>query len=280
MSTAETAALIESVNELTNTVAGKVQEIDAKVDEATNVTPVTIKNWMHRIYYVNAETGSDDNDGQTIATAKKTIAGAVSDSSSGSFIYVRLLGAKIYDLASVVDLTNRTVYVSSYGATWGDASTRSTIRGALRSADYYWSGQFKLGWNGRIHFEQVNFETVTFSESKASYDDYRCSLISGSSSSGQVWFYGCSANLNNGPLVHQHSGGSFGMLDIYLNNVSLTKNDNLLIADGNPVLVGDYGNAPLPFTLFANSVALPTDETWSSMVTCNISQIISNVSFE
>lgn len=73
MSTQETAALIESVNNMTATVAGKMGEIDQKVDEATASVPSTIKNMSNQTFYVDCNNGNDSNDGLSIGNAKKTI---------------------------------------------------------------------------------------------------------------------------------------------------------------------------------------------------------------
>ena len=63
MSTQDTAALIESVNNMTATVAGKIGEMDNKVDTAiTEITDTMTKNNVV-IFYVDAESGNNANSG-------------------------------------------------------------------------------------------------------------------------------------------------------------------------------------------------------------------------
>lgn len=273
------ANLVEASNNLTGSVNGKLDEIDNKVDEATSAVPDKIKSELDKIYYVDATSGSNSNDGLSSSKPMRDIKFAIDDAPKGSKIVVYLLGQQIYDLSLFVNLDNKLVFIISYGATWGDPTSRSTLRSVQTGNSYYAGGQFRCGWAGELHVSEVNVETVSFTASKTDYQDYRCSLFSGASASAQVWLYGCNVVLNNGPLAHQHTTGSFGKLDLYLSNVGVTKNDNLIIPDGKQAMIGHYGTAALPFTLFVYSVGLPSGETWGSMVTCNTSEANSNVTF-
>jgi hypothetical protein len=75
MSTHDTAALVESVNKMTEAVAGKIGEIDKKVDDAVSVIP----NLLLLTLYVDAERGSDEGDGSSLLpykTIKKAVESA------------------------------------------------------------------------------------------------------------------------------------------------------------------------------------------------------------
>ncbi len=81
MSTQETAALIESVNNMTATVAGKMGEIDQKVDQSVedlnNAFPAKYKEFSSRVHYVDCTSGNDNNDGKSWNSPLKTIKQAI-----------------------------------------------------------------------------------------------------------------------------------------------------------------------------------------------------------
>ncbi|HCE4614518.1 TPA: hypothetical protein NGS29_002921 [Vibrio parahaemolyticus] len=76
MSTQEIGKLLDSVNDLTQTVAGKMSEIDKKVIEATASVPNTIRSLSEQSLHVDAINGSDDNSG-TSSFPLKTIDAAI-----------------------------------------------------------------------------------------------------------------------------------------------------------------------------------------------------------
>lgn len=77
MSTQEVGQLIESVNDLTQTVANKNKEIDQKVDQAVedlnNAFPTKYQEYSLRDHYVDCVNGNDSNDGLSWGNALKTI---------------------------------------------------------------------------------------------------------------------------------------------------------------------------------------------------------------
>ncbi|HAS6505787.1 TPA: hypothetical protein GRR52_23695 [Vibrio parahaemolyticus] len=280
MSTQEIGALIESVNNMTATVAGKMEEIDQKVDNATSAVPDKIKSQMDSKIYVDNVNGDDANDGLTKSQPKQSIKAAIDSVPRGSSLLVLLLGARVYEIENDVYCAGKLIIIESDGAVWGDPVTRSTIRSKqITNWGEYKGGQFQTGYGAEIHIHQVNLETVQFEVSKPGYNSYRNSLFSGSSSSAQVWMYGCGVTLNNGPLTHQHPNGSFGKIDLYLNSVVIVINETPTIADGKSVVIGHYGSDAVPFTLYVASTSLPAGKTWGDMVTANTAAANSNVSF-
>lgn len=280
MSTQEIGELIESVNDLTQTVAGKMGEIDQKVDDATSAVPDKIKAQMDCRFWVDASNGNDSNDGLSQGSPKQTIKSAIDSSPHGGSIKIALLGQQVYEINQDIYCAGKLITIYSHGAIWGDPVSRSTIR-SVQYTNYgeYKAGQFQTGYDAEIHIEQANIETVQFTKEMPLYNDYRNSLFSGSSSSSQVWMYGCNVILNNGPLTHQHPNGSFGKLDLYLNSVGISINEIPTIAAGKAVVMGHYGSDAVPFTLYVASTGLPSGKTWGDMVTANTSAANSNVSF-
>lgn len=96
MSTQEIGALIDSVNEMTATVAGKMKGIDDKVDEATASVPNTIKKMSAQQFFVDCNNGNDLNDGLSIASAKRTIASLSSSMIPGGLYDVNLSSGEHY----------------------------------------------------------------------------------------------------------------------------------------------------------------------------------------
>ena len=72
MSSQEIGALIKSVNDMTATVAGKIDEIDRKVNEAVKAIPE-----LHKQFFIDAVNGSDLNVGTSKAASLRTVKEAV-----------------------------------------------------------------------------------------------------------------------------------------------------------------------------------------------------------
>ncbi|HIF9214604.1 TPA: hypothetical protein ACX6QF_000056 [Photobacterium damselae] len=274
------SSLVQASENLTGAVNNKIGEIDKKVNAATSSVPDKIKEQMTNKIYVDSVSGNDINSGKSLNEPKRNIYAAINSVPMGSSLIIILLGQQVYELNSDINCAGKLITIDSYGAVWGDPSTRSTIRSKqITTWGEYKSGQFITGFGSEIHLHQVNIETVLFEKVKPDYEDYRNSMFSGASSSSQVWFYGCKITLNNGPLTHQHPNGSFGKLDVYLNSVGILINQNPTITGGKAVVMGHWGADAVPFTLYVASTGLPTGKTWRDMVTANISSANSNVSF-
>lgn len=96
MSTQEIGELIESVNDLTQTVAGKMGEIDQKVDEATASVPTTIKNMSVGYYHVDCHNGDDSNDGLSSVKAFRNISAILGKLMPGGQYMVYLSAGEHY----------------------------------------------------------------------------------------------------------------------------------------------------------------------------------------
>lgn len=90
MSTQETAALIESVNNMTATVAGKMGQLDQKVLQLESAASVAIFSEMNKEVFLNNETGKDSNNG-TVNSPVKSIYKALSLVPNGGTVIVRCL---------------------------------------------------------------------------------------------------------------------------------------------------------------------------------------------
>ncbi len=158
MSTAETAALIESVNELTNTVAGKVQEIDSAMEEAKASIPATILSESRKTLYVDQENGLDTNTGLSVSNPLKTLYAAANLTIPGGAVDIRLLRDYAFDPNDyMVNFYSAAVMVRSY-----DTANPVTIKFASYQAestpDIYYMRSFQFFQSGSIEFSNINLE--------------------------------------------------------------------------------------------------------------------------
>lgn len=112
MSTQDTAALIESVNKMTDTVAGKIEEIDQEVQAATAAVP----GMLSLTLYVNASTGDDDTGTGSSSAPFKTIKKAVDSTISVCYLTINLRGGSIDDphlIDNTIELKSRRVEIVS-----------------------------------------------------------------------------------------------------------------------------------------------------------------------
>lgn len=114
MSTQEIGALIESVNDLTQTVAGKMAEIDNKVNQAVKAIPE-----LHKAFFVDSINGSDTALG-TQADPIKTIFEAASRTPLNGSVAIYLMRNQDHimsgDEVKFTNVTNKTVTLRPYGS--------------------------------------------------------------------------------------------------------------------------------------------------------------------
>ncbi|MCF2827066.1 MULTISPECIES: hypothetical protein [unclassified Pseudoalteromonas] len=140
MSTQDIGALIQSVNNMTNTVASKVSEIDEKVEEATSSVPSTIKAMSIGRFYVDCANGNDANNGLSLDRAFRNIS-AINGKTipGGSYTVYLSVGEHYLDSLSIsgdvrfVSLTNSSQYrvadvISSGGEIDLSVHTKITVR--------------------------------------------------------------------------------------------------------------------------------------------------------
>lgn len=119
MSTQDTAALVESVNKMTETVAGKIGEIDKKVDDLLGETSNVINSFLSLHIYVSVS-GSDSDLGSA-SSPLKTIEKAMSIIPEGATARVYLISAaegsdrNVYDVVGHHDLGSRNVIFAARG---------------------------------------------------------------------------------------------------------------------------------------------------------------------
>ena len=265
------AALVSAANSLTSQVAGKMSQIDQKVDQATKSVPDTIRNMTEIQVYVDAIEGDDTQDG-TSNSPLKTLKAAIIKHMTGSKLTVWLregqtfaedgtLGDRIasgifqftrWGNTSGINnpvLKNTTTYSSSYNAN----------RGKLLSLD-----------TGVIIVHNVDLDVRDADNGEIAnildglFYTYHSSLV--------VFFNKCRINLFNRPLFGS-SQGSRTALDVRFNDciLDIEANDN----GYSKVILGSSS----VFSLGVGGVTLPLGMKWSDLVPVNadFGNIITNL---
>lgn len=91
MSVDQIGGLVEAANRLTNEVAGKLQEINQKVDQATQAVPDAVRKMASQAFTVNQATGDDANSGFADAPLR-TLKEAVARTPVSDVCFVTLVG--------------------------------------------------------------------------------------------------------------------------------------------------------------------------------------------
>ncbi|MGL4755186.1 MAG: hypothetical protein ACRCXB_22740 [Aeromonadaceae bacterium] len=121
------------ITEINNTVANKLKEVDAAVSKVASDIRTTIRGEMKKTIYVDQLLGSDDNDGKSKAKALKTLSKATTlhnyagileiilvgdyeftDEDSLVYIYNMNLLLRAYDVNEPVRIKFQTSYVEAY----------------------------------------------------------------------------------------------------------------------------------------------------------------------
>ncbi|HAV1337885.1 TPA: hypothetical protein JG819_004548 [Vibrio parahaemolyticus] len=232
MSTQEIGALIDSVNEMTATVAGKMGQIDKKVDDAVKevneAIPTAIESALTPKYYVDPVNGDNNHKGTSEATAFKTIYKAISMVKAGADGAVYLMrGTHNVDVQTNV-FNKRITLVHAAGATTADTNVILNVNSAI-NAEY---NGFILFSGLKVHFgvyESISLRkgSVYFSGGVYTMEDGIGSPILARYHLSFVSAY--SANISSNSqveLVSTTLGGSYiaNGANLVLNNVNLTLN--------------------------------------------------------
>lgn len=112
--TQDIANMVQAANNLTGEVAGKMTQIDQKVDQAVsdlnNAFPAKYQEYSIRTHYVDCINGSDSNDGLSSGKALRTIGAALAKGDGASSQVIRLskgvhvVGVRISTMAAVVSI--------------------------------------------------------------------------------------------------------------------------------------------------------------------------------
>lgn len=106
-------ALVSAANSLTSQVAGKMTQIDQKVDQAVGTIPAEIINIMGATYYVDQQNGSDNNSGSLDKPLKSIV--AVSEKTpAGASVQVRLLSDYVFAEGERAVFDSADIFIRSF----------------------------------------------------------------------------------------------------------------------------------------------------------------------
>lgn len=277
------AGLVTASNKLTDAVNGKMGQIDLKVTAAVSAVPSQIISSMARSFLVDPVSGNDLNDGSSWEKAKKTIAGVVYSSPSGSINYIYLKPGVVHELTDDVDCANKVVYIIGNGFSYADPSTWSVIRSVPSVAPdgEMVAGGFRLGYKGFVALLGVRCETAKFEAAHVGKVNqvWRTSFLKTNDSYGDVMLQFCNVFINNAAMMYQHNSGSVGFANLIMRGVRINKVDltGFPVPTGLQFMMGAYGNQPIPFSMYGVDMIRIGAQTWAELINQNMSNAVTNI---
>ncbi|WP_210447829.1 hypothetical protein [Vibrio crassostreae] len=259
MITQEIGELIDSVNELTGTVAGKMAEIDQKVDDATASVPSAIKSLADQTFYIDAISGSDSNSGG-LNSPFKTIYRVQEELVNGSRIRIYLRTGQVHNIVGY-GLTLQTGLIEF--SFWGDYTgfdDRPTIRLTLinNSTDGTQVGHGATVRSGTVLLRGCNVECVHDSSKTISN---QAGFIGYANSAMSVIFYNARMRLSNMPFIAAYSG--YSGRDLYMSSALIEVVEDL---NNNSKLISNRNSSYHTFKLDVYSVTLGSGVTWDNLI--------------
>ena len=278
------ATLVTASNNLTAVVAGKMSEIDGKVNAAVIAVPVAIDKRMSRSMFVDPVKGNNANSGESAALAKATIAAAISGVPSGASVNVYLASGVTHSIADKeIDCTNKVVTIYGLGHSVGDASTYVEVR----SEPYVFPDGtlggygFNVGVGGWLQMMGCRLSTVKFGAEHTGKSQplWQTAYLKTNSSNGKYQLQHCQVDIYHGSLCYQHSAGSIGLADLIMRTVRINKISlaGYPVTVGNQFLMGTYGNMPIPFNLFGVDLVRQGAATWAELINQDMTNARTNI---
>lgn len=255
------ANLVGAANNLTSEVAGKMRQIDNKVDAATLAVPNTIRKYSEQRFYIDAIDGDDSNDGSPGAPLK-TIAAVRGRTINGSRVM-------IYPRAG------QTHYVKGFGVSMNTGMIRFSggwgkDENGGQGPSIVWSPEYDVERNayrgflasietGSIMYMHMNiigeFDTSLGNlDSVASLFGYANSYYAGI-------IYECSISLKNVPVFSVYSGYSGRSIHISKTSFDVLQNEN-----GHAKLIKNNNSSLQAVTLDVYAVELKNGLTWDAFL--------------
>lgn len=243
--------------------------------------PDLLKQSLSVVLYVDPDTGNDDNDGLSWTSAKATIRSAADEIPGGGSGTINLVKGKIYLLTADIPCGNKFIQINGIHD-FDYTGTYATIKPVFNNSPTLVAGtRFHIGQNGFLYLRGCRLETLKYTAAEASltHTDYATSLLNTNTAWGAFWLEHCQVILNNGPLMHQHSAGSYGCADLFMREIDVTRTPVGELTDSrrSAVLMGTHGNAPIPFRLYAYRVILNNIPTLKELFTQTLVAAKTNV---
>lgn len=234
------ADLVAASNNLTGTINTKMNEIDQKVDQATESVPGVMRDKARQIFYVDGVDGDNGNSGTSISPLKDWE--GVKDRLIPQFeTVVRFRGGQTHIISGAGPNYSGFVDVSSWGYETLGVPTLKMAYDDVRDGKR--DGAFLKLSNAVARLTQVRLESQyegseTLHEAAAFFGRYP--------GNSTVILDACQVSLKNVPLSHQYPG--YATTDFTLRNTSITKetgSDALGVMVANTSGGGEYATTRL-----------------------------------
>ena len=254
------AALVSAANSLTSQVAGKMNQIDQKVDQATAAVPDAVKKLSRQTFYVDAEYGDDNHSGTKETEALKTIKGIGRHAASGAEIVIYLKAGQTHEVKGFGFYLS-TGMIGFYA--WGDYATlgKPEIKFSPEydQANNYYRGYVVGLSTGNILTRFCDL-TVDFDASKGVLNT-QTSFWAYSNSAISIVMHQAAIKLRNAPLIAAYSG--YSGRDIYLSLCSIEVIENV---SGHAQLVKNRNGTPHTLKLDVYATNLIGSITWRDLI--------------
>ena len=255
------ANLVGAANNLTSEVAGKMRQIDNKVDAATQAVPNTIREYSEQRFYIDAIDGDDSNDGSPGAPLK-TIAAVRLRTINGSRV-------------TIFPRSGQTHYVKGYGVsmntgmirisgTWEKDTNGGQVPSIVWSPEYDVERNEYRGFLASIETGSIMFSHLNImGEFDASLGNLNsvASLFGYANSYYAGIIYECSINLKNVPVFSVYSGYCGRSIHISKASFDVLQNEN-----GKAKLIKNNNSSHQAVTLDVYAVELKNGLTWDAFL--------------
>ncbi|UQI40964.1 hypothetical protein [Vreelandella venusta] len=269
------ANLVDAANNLTSEVAGKMSQIDNKVDAATQAVPNTIREFAKQVFYVDAQYGDDNNSGGEESAPLKTIRGVGRHVVSGSEISIYLRAGQVHEV------TGFGFYMSTGMIgfhCWGDYQTYGKPEIRFRPV----FDQEKNSYRGYVVGLSTGNIVSRFCDLTVDFDallgtlDTQASFFAYSNSAISVVLHQCDIKLRNAPLIAAYSGYSGRDLYLSLCSVEVVENSTTYAK-----LVNNRNGTYHTMKLDVYNTALVGDLTWKDLIDVypDGRNVLSNINF-
>ncbi|NGZ18023.1 hypothetical protein G6Z94_11800 [Vibrio aestuarianus] len=147
---------VQASQSQTAEVAGKMAQIDQKVNAATHVVRETFRDYNFEIFYVNSEVGNNDNDGRHSSRPWRDVSPLVNLMVYGKSYKVVMPAGQVIDMPVSLALSHGSIQF------FGNYDNQATLK--MKAIDYQGVGDGTVTFSGdglKLAFYGVNLETAT-----------------------------------------------------------------------------------------------------------------------
>lgn len=255
------AALVTAANALTESVNGKMTEINQKVNDAVASVPGSVKSYLEfrTAYYLDSVNGNDANDGLSWAKAKKTLKAAIEGVGVRRYagIYISKSSHIMTSDINVPDGSNIVIYGDT-SANTGGIVVADRDQYVIRRPDYAGG----LPGVGDCLFRVGEAAVVRFFGCRIDYGNVPHRPMHWASffkiaSNSRINFFGCKVESRDGNELANVELGSLTMTATYSTFVALAGTNVGLLRGYSQSSYGFFGGYNNTLTNFVMNGSIP-----------------------